>query len=449
MLAMKILEKKIPQFFFTWIIVFCACGLLVIWPLRDMLLLRHIFLLLGTIASLPVIFSLLNLKTLKVMPLIFLSTLFAWVLIHYAFFSLDRKIEFYEIKGLWMRVLASWVLAIGFAISFKRFTNLKYFFYLAILATSLINIGMYLYFSYLENQWIVEFYDRKKYYFAKIEPAFFGTIGIAISCFLITNNFKKTDKQNLKLGFFFICITVVFISLLISNSKNGILYSIVLAGLFLLQQILEIVKKKNLQAKELNVVIFFMVAVFIVVFVHIKKSPSGWDNFLENIAISSDIQKHRNWVNLGEPLPLNSLGQPVSSNLYERVSYIMVGLTLIEKYPLGFGSINASFWKLLDIEDVDHNYYGQTHQGWIDLTLAFGLPGLGIVWTCLIMVIIFGFKGEDESAKLAGWIAVTIFLIGMTSEITYKEEFEVYMFLSMFSAACLVPLKSKRVPYFF
>jgi hypothetical protein len=92
--------------------------------------------------------------------LIVLGTLFVWVLIHYVFFSLDRKIELYEIKGLWVRVLAAWILAIGLAISLKRFTNLRYFFYFATLSTSIINIAAYLHFSYLENNWIVEFSDR-------------------------------------------------------------------------------------------------------------------------------------------------------------------------------------------------------------------------------------------------------------------------------------------------
>ena len=127
---MKFLVKHntIPHFFYSWIITVCACGLLVVWPLRDILFLRHLLLLLGSIASLPIIFSLLELKNLKAIPLIVLGTLFVWVLIHYAFFSLDRKIELYEIKGLWVRVLAAWILAIGLAISLKRFTNLRYFF---------------------------------------------------------------------------------------------------------------------------------------------------------------------------------------------------------------------------------------------------------------------------------------------------------------------------------
>lgn len=444
---MKFLVKHntIPHFFYSWIITVCACGLLVVWPLRDILFLRHLLLLLGSIASLPIIFSLLELKNLKAIPLIVLGTLFVWVLIHYVFFSLDRKIELYEIKGLWVRVLAAWILAIGLAISLKRFTNLRYFFYFATLSTSIINIAAYLHFSYLENNWIVEFSDRTKYYFAKIEPAFFGTISMAINCFLITNILKNKDKQNLKLGLILIGIAIIFISLIISRSKNGILFSVILAALFLSQHALEIVKKKKFQAKELIVLSLFLVTVFSGIFAYIKTSPAGWDNFVENVVISADIEKHRNWVNLGEPFPLNSAGETVSTNLYQRISYIMAGLFLIEKYPLGLGSINNSFWKLLDIEGIDHNYYGQTHQGWIDLTLAFGLPGLGIVWTCLVMVIFFGFRGTDESSKLAGWISVTIFLMGLTSEITYKEEFEAYMFFSMFSAACLVPLRSKKV----
>jgi hypothetical protein len=113
---------------------------------------------------------------------------------------------------------------------------------------------------------------------------------------------------------------------------------------------------------------------------HTKKASPGWDSLFEDVMLSTQIEKYTHWANIGGEIPINSQGVAVTSSTYQRIAWVTVGLDLIKKYPLGYGSINASFWNLLSLDGVKHDIQGQVHSGWVDLGLAFGVPALIIVF---------------------------------------------------------------------
>ena len=84
------------------IVLLCSSALMAIWPSPNVLFFRHLFLVMGFLASLVLIYKEAVLKKLWLFGL-FVSLLF-WVGIHYQFFSLNPVLEWREITGLWVRV---------------------------------------------------------------------------------------------------------------------------------------------------------------------------------------------------------------------------------------------------------------------------------------------------------------------------------------------------------
>jgi hypothetical protein len=154
-------------------VLLCASALMAIWPSPNVLFFRHLFLVVGFLASLVLIYNEAVFKKLWLFGL-FVS-LFFWVGIHYQFFSLNRVLEWREITGLWVRVFFGCGLAIGLVVSLKKFPSFKGIFFGALFFASIIGICSYCYFSYLNKEFVDPsvFPNRQRYLFAKIETVFF------------------------------------------------------------------------------------------------------------------------------------------------------------------------------------------------------------------------------------------------------------------------------------
>ena len=127
-------------------------------------------------------------------------------------------------------------------------------------------------------------------------------------------------------------------------------------------------------------------------------------------------------------MPLNSLGVPAAKNTYSRFAYAAIGVRLISQYPLGYGSVNQSFKGLQDYAKIPHEHEGQVHSGWIDFGLAFGIPGLLLIFTSLLSIIYLGLKSKSSIAM--PWVIVYLAFIpfGLIAEISYKQYFEATIF---------------------
>ena len=115
-------------------------------------------------------------------------------------------------------------------------------------------------------------------------------------------------------------------------------------------------------------------------------------------------------------------------NTYIRFSYIAIGSRLITQYPLGYGSINRSFKGMQEHAQIPHEHEGQVHSGWIDFGLAFGIPGLLLIFSSMLSIIYFGIKSKSSIAL--PWVIVCLAFIpfGLIAEITWKQYFEATIF---------------------
>jgi len=128
----------------------------------------------------------------------------------------------------------------------------------------------------------------------------------------------------------------------------------------------------------------------------------------------------------------------VAGNTYERVAYAAKGLSLINQYPMGYGSINQSFLGLLNHFGTIHNIDGQTHSGWIDFGLAYGIPGLLILMLLFISIATKGLRSGDQFGLMGAWLVISFIPFGVIAEINYKHNFEILLFFIAFAAASTI-----------
>jgi len=163
---------------------------------------------------------------------------------------------------------------------------------------------------------------------------------------------------------------------------------------------------------------------------HKSLAARGWDSVLQDAALGFDIDTNKQWQKRegSVPAPLNSRGVEAALNTYSRFAYAAVGIRLISQYPLGYGSINRSFKGLQEQAQIPHEHEGQVHSGWIDFGLAFGIPGLVLIFTSMFSIIYFGLK--SKSSVVLPWVIVCLAFIpfGLIAEITWKQYFEATIF---------------------
>jgi O-Antigen ligase len=442
---MKITEKQ-----FAYASVFSVVGLLCIWVIPNTIALRHLLLVAGFLSAVGLIsynWEKLRSVNASYLPLFCILGLFAWVFIHYTFFSLNPQLELSEIKGLWMRSLVGAIAAIGLGIAIVKYSKLRLYFYMALFLTPAINVLAYCWASFL-NRGFVKPNDFVFFLFAKIETAYFGAIAAAIATgnlILLMGN--KIDKpKTIHVLFWVGGLLLVLVSALISSTKNGIAIALGLCAFLAAVVAINSIQNKN-QSKALPAIVLLTIALLSVGVWEGHKSLAyrGWDTVFQDAALGLDIDGNKQWQKRegSVPAPLNSNGVEAALNTYSRFAYAAVGTRLISQYPLGYGSINQSFKGLQEVAQIPHEHEGQVHSGWIDFGLAFGIPGLVLIFTSLLSIIYFGLRSKSSIALPWVMICLAFIPFGLIAEITYKQYFEATIFFLTVGSTVIILIGKK------
>jgi hypothetical protein len=427
---MKISEKQLAITSVASIV-----GLLFIWVIPNTIALRHLFLVAGCISAIGLIrynWDRLREVDISYLPMLSVLSLFVWVLIHYIFFSLNPDLELSEIKGLWMRSLVGAIAAVGLGIAIVKHSKLRLYFYIALFSTPFINVASYCWASYL-NHGLVKPNDFVRFLFTKIETAYFGAIAAAVATGnLISLMVGKVDKsKTLQILWWLLGLALVLVSALVSSTKNGIAIALGLCAFLAVVVIINSILRKG-GSKALSAIVLVVIVLLTTGVWESHKSLAyrGWDTIFEDAALGLDIDNNKQWQKKEGtvPAPLNSTGIEAAMNTYIRFSYIAVGSKLIAEYPLGYGSINQSFKGMQEHAQIPHEHEGQVHSGWIDFGLAFGIPGLLLIFSSMLSIIYFGLKSKSSIAL--PWVIVCLSFIpfGLIAEITWKQYFEATIF---------------------
>lgn len=425
--------------------------LLLIWVLPHTIALRNIILSFGVFTFLLAIYKFPNYYKIPIswalIPLFLICTLFIWTIVHYLYFSYDQTLEFDEIKSIWLRSFFGCCIAYFVGETFKKnnpnFFIYKNLFFIFLLAVPIENLSMYLHACYENGKFISPQFYVGNYLFKKIETTFFGSIAMAIYCSQIKYCWQSS---NFKGAFYFsLAIPVIFISGIISNSKNATIINI-----FILFVLLLLIMVGGMRNRRFNLKFFFplVAGVFIsaiVIGTHLKYASPGWLSLGEDIKTSLDVDRHTEWRDSvgAQELPKNEYGEYVSGSTYLRVAWAVVGYRLIDKHPAGYGSINRSFDLLLKHDGVPHWSNGQTHSGWVDFGLAYGKLGLAILFFCILFIVGRSLCSNSSGECMAGFIGIVLLVMPIIAETTWKQYFEAKLFF-LTLAAVLITRTGKR-----
>ncbi len=438
--------------YFSIVCVASVIGLLTIWVLPNTIALRHAFLGTGLIGAIAVISKTKFFKgrrLLEMAPLILFSLIFIWALTHYLLFSLNPELELQELKSIWLRALGGSIIAIGLSIALRIYSFLRPYFFISLFIVSSINLIAYFYLSYKSGSFILPVDFVSAFVFKKIEAAFFGVIAISIACAnLLYLLEKQLNKKNaFIILFWFFGISIAVVSSLVANTKNGVAVALGLCLLLGLTLIVKSLLNKNQSNFSLLITTLF---IFLLLFsgwkAHSKFASQGWGTLWEDVRISSQLDQHNYWrfnsqhwnKVVGENFPKNSLGINVAGNTYERVAWAAQGINLITQYPLGYGSINRSFVGMLNHANIRQELESQTHSGWIDFGLAYGLPGLLILFTTFVSIVSRGIYSRCQFGLMGTWLIFGFVPFGIIAEICYKHNFEILLFFIAFAATSVV-----------
>jgi len=432
---------------------FSTFFLMLIWVLPNTIALRHFLLAIGAISGFFLIkenWS--NFKNLRcqLIPLYAILGLFLWVGIHYCFFSLNPVLELSEIKGLWLRTILGSLMAVGLGVALIQFQDLRKYFYVSVFAVPVINILAYLYDSYLHGG-LINPNTFIFFLFAKIETAYFGGIAASVSVasiiyFVINNNEAKRYQQ---IFLFALGLLLVLLSAVLSNTKNGVLIAMLLCMLLAVVIFFHsffYAKRKNTKILGIVIVAFILISSGFVWHAQKQLATRGWNTVFQDTQLAMDIDKNTQWqyAEGSRPLPLNSAGLPPAVNTYSRVAWATVGVRLISQYPLGYGSINQSFNGLQSYLNIYHEHTGQTHSGWIDFGLGFGLPGLFLIFLGIFSIIVLSLLRPARLNLIAATICVMLLPFCLTSEMSYKQYFESMIFFLSMCGAIVVFSRAHR-----
>lgn len=462
------------------VIVLISSLLLGIWAVDSTIALRNILLWSGGLASIYYWYRYylerkknqapMQSRFLIGLALVLISLMLIWVLAHYLFFTIDPQRQLHELKSTWMRALLA--ILLGSATGLCLLRNQRY---LAIVWLGLFCSFWVLFYQYIpkalrNNSFFGTDYYGDYIYWAKFNGVLAGTaliaglLGLLIDQFLLQSNlFNQQNKYDTKkiatkngtwgsffsgldvsfnyfipaysiLGIFLVAYSFVFIF----DAKAGVGLTVILIVFWIAFGLVSLLKNRNcsmhnhltsnIGRKALLFFIVLSVALALLTYKHTKNNP-GWENLFTDIAISADIEKYTNWhnpVKLG--YPLRQSGEPVRPNTYERVSWGVVGLQLIQEQPFGYGVFRSFPQQLRGKVD---NFTGAvyTHSGWIDLGLAFGVPGLVLLPLAILMILISAIIKKDHPYR-ASIISLCIALLVLygVGEYAFQHGIEILLY---------------------
>ncbi len=408
-----------------------------VWSIPGSLAIRYVVLYTALIAT-ALLMTKVQLPKLTInqyLPVLCLVGLFIWVGFHRLMITTSPEIMSIEIKTIWKRSLLEAILGmgLGIALGLKTYKFNKNIFTMLLLGP----VGAFYLSHGLDlidpgaNYW--HYLEMEKNYIPKYQFVLFAMIAFAWIVFYLDREIRSMTF--VKIIGLITALLLIANAIFLVNGKNGFLYM----GLILMVCIARLFWKNVHNLRILSVVILLFLGTLFLGFQHVKTNPV-WSNLLSDIEVARHTDETQIWKNyLPEKLEnfKNSSGNRVSETTYVRTAWMIEGIQLVPKYPLGHGLIQDSF-KYIGKKEWPDSTLSHTHSGWLDITLGLGIPGFLLILVAMVALIKKGIESENIYAKSAIWVLPTIFLAFFTSELSEKISFEVLIFyIALYSGATL------------
>jgi hypothetical protein len=454
----KIFSIQIANFKQTMdlILIFLGTILLGIWAVQGTIALRNILLILGALVSLAYCyrrFALFSQKILfkSLIPIVLLGLMFCWVFFHYSLLTRFPDIQLSELSSTWLRALLAAIMGFGIGMAIFQKPDLVSLFWLAILASF-----CYLLFQYFSLLWSHQNIVYWKYedfiYPRKISSVLMGTILIAGVIGTFFDYLRMFSTRAKWMAFFCAGLGIIvplYVYIVIIESLSGVglalLIFVYTAIATLAHLSLHTLGKVNqpIKASSLYLLAGLLIISFSFSAVQLKTN-SRWGSIMEDSKVAIQIDQYPNWQNprfLG--YPNSALGKPVAPNTYERISWAVVGATIfVPQNPLGIGVLSRPFGRLLNDQFPDSGQYiNSSHSAWVEITLAFGIPGLVLLLGPLLMIAIrFSYLSIYSECTIPFKLLPAVLSFGITclylvGEVSSQHSIEILCFWIAFLSA--------------
>jgi O-antigen ligase len=177
---------------------------------------------------------------------------------------------------------------------------------------------------------------------------------------------------------------ILVVTTYMSGARNGIivvLFLFVLWAPFFLIHVLSVSRRTMLLA-ALGLALCIGAASWVMI-----KIDDRWSRLIATVPIALNVQADQSWLDIQKiGLPLAVDGKPVEANAYERIAWARVAELLLLKYPFGIGVTKEAFRERVEM-DFGPTRAAHAHNGYLDLGLAIGVPGL-LLWVAFLILLL-------------------------------------------------------------
>ena len=441
------------------LIIFISSALLAIWSLKNTIALRNALLAIGTLLALFLLrqyakrhqaqsFSPAKLGFSRYIPIALSFGMLIWVIIHYVFFSSEPGHQLQELSSTWLRVLEAILIGAATGLALSDHPRRAQFLWLGIFCGFI-----YLVVHYLEAYFQTGQAFMPNYYFSspfvnKINTVLMGGLFISAICGSSAGSFiynRPHYSWTMYCYWLLGVLTILFTFTTIIDTRNGVGVGIILLASWVLY--IGVTKlKQQLSSKKLNwkmglatLIPVILIAIFVQQHLSINR---GWNHFIDDIAVAVKIDEVTNWQDIQKyGYPKTASGEPVYPNNYERAAWATAGIDSLFKNPLGYGMLEHSLGKVIKQSYPEANIRS-SHSAWIDLGLAFGMPGLILTLGALLSTIVLALKSNSPNRLVVIWIAADLLLTFTIAEVSSKHTIEILFFCIALLNTMLLEQKS-------
>lgn len=393
------------------------------------------------------------------LPVGLMLAMFIWVVIHYVFFKEFADRQWDELQSTWLRTGLAVLLGFATGLAVSRNRSLTPLLWAGLFLSFLVLFAQYVPKAIAKQSFFASDYYGDYIYWAKFNGVLAGSLlaagslGLVIDCFrnrawLATqlhfttppNEFSRLVNAFLALGIMLAIYSFVFIF----DAKNGVgvvgillVFWALCLGLFAVSKWIRERAHRSLVSLTKPVLGFVVLLGVFGWFGHLQmKINPGWESLFEDIAISAQIEKNTHWHNPSQyGYPTRANGESVRPNTYERVAWGVVGFQLIGEHPLGTGIFRA-LPEQMRAKQIEFTSAVYTHSAWIDLGLAFGVPGLVLMPLAFLVIFMNAARHSNKTfrASLIS-LALTILVLYLVGEYAFQHGIEILFFVGALLSA--------------
>jgi hypothetical protein len=459
---MKPIGSNRSFFILSAVIIFISSTLLAVWSLINTIALRNALLAIGTLVALFLLWQYSKQKSVEGVsmpqsanwgqytPLALSFSMLIWVVIHYFLLSSESGQQFQELGSTWLRVFESILIGTATGLVLREHPRSAQFLWLGIYCSFVYLIIHYLGVYFQTGQAFMPNYYFSSPFGNKINTVLMGGLFISAICGSSANallNNRPHYPWQIYCYWLLGVLTILFAVTTIIDTRNGVGVGIILIASWVLyvgaSKLAQQIKLGKLDWKIGLVTLIPTILIIIFIQQHLSINR-GWNNFVDDITVAVKIDEVPNWQDVKKyGYPKTASGEPVYPNNYERAAWATAGIHSITQNPLGYGLLEHSLGKVIR-KSYPEATIRSSHSAWIDLGLAFGIPGLLLTLGALLSTIVLALKSNSPNRLVVIWIAADLLFTFTIAEVSSKHTIEILFFcIALLNAMLIQPRKTE------